>query len=149
VHHYHPSIVFYFFNLNAQYCTLHQSPPELPPSLKTLKVTECNEIHNWPMYLGCNYSDFLQSLPELPSYLETLHVTNCKSLQSLPELPPSLETLKCVWMEKFNRRIHFFKEFKMIHDKIACLDRVFKRRFNFWYFYESFWLTKIVGFQIL
>jgi len=37
----------------------------------------------------------------------------------------------------------------MIHDKIACLDRVFEMRFNFWYFYESFWFTKIVEFQIL
>ena len=36
----------------------------------------------------------------------------------------------------------------MIHDKIVCLDRVFEKRFNFWYFYESFWLTKTEGFQI-
>ena len=43
----------------------------------------------------------------------------------------------------------FFKEFKRIHDKIVCLDRIFEKRFNFWYFYESFWLTKTVGFQIL
>ena len=41
-------------------------------------------------------------------------------------------------MEQFNREIHFFKEFKKIHDKIACLDRIFEREFNFWYFYESF-----------
>lgn len=52
-------------------------------------------------------------------------------------------------MEQFSRRIHFFKEFKRIDDKIACLDRIFERRFNVWYFYESFWLTKTVGFQIL
>jgi len=59
------------------------------------------------------------------------------------------EFVEYVWMEKFNRRIYFFKEFKMIHDKIACLDRVLERRFNFWYFYESFGFTKTVGFQIL
>ena len=52
-------------------------------------------------------------------------------------------------MEQFTGRIHFFKKFKMIHDKIACLDRIFEKRFNFWYFYESFWLTKTMGFQIL
>ena len=32
---------------------------------------------------------------------------------------------------------------------MACLDRVVERIFNFCYFYESFWLTKTVGFQIL
>ena len=29
------------------------------------------------------------------------------------------------------RRIHFFKKFEIIYDKIAYLDRVFERRFNF------------------
>ena len=52
-------------------------------------------------------------------------------------------------MEQFSRGIHFFKKFKMIHDKIVGLDKIFERKFNFWYFYESFWLTKIVRFQIL
>ena len=45
--------------------------------------------------------------------------------------------------------IHFFKKFKMIHNKITCLNRIFERKFNLWYFYELFWLTKIVRFQIL
>ena len=52
-------------------------------------------------------------------------------------------------MKQFSREIHFFKKFKMIHDKIVCLDKSFERRFNFWYFYESFSWTKIVEFQIL
>jgi len=52
-------------------------------------------------------------------------------------------------MEQFSREIHFFKKFKMIQNKITCLDRVFERRFNFWYFYKSFWLTKTMRFQIL
>ena len=34
-------------------------------------------------------------------------------------------------MEQFKRGIHFFKKFKMIHDKIACLDRVFEMKLNF------------------
>ena len=41
-------------------------------------------------------------------------------------------------MEQFNREIHFFKKFKMIYDKIACLDRVFKRKFNFCIFMNHF-----------
>ena len=36
-----------------------------------------------------------------------------------------------LWMLKFGMGIYFFKEFKIIHDKIACLDGVFERRFNF------------------
>ena len=47
-----------------------------------------------------------------------------------------------VRMEQFSKEIHFFKEFKRIHDKITCLDKIFEMRFNFWYFYKSFWLTK-------
>ena len=43
----------------------------------------------------------------------------------------------------------FSRNLKWFMIKIACLDRIFERRFNFWYFYESFWLTKIVRFQIL
>jgi len=39
-------------------------------------------------------------------------------------------------MKQFNREIYFFKEFKIIHDKIVYLDRVFEMKFNFWYFYE-------------
>ena len=46
------------------------------------------------------------------------------------------------------QRIHFFKEFKRIHDKITYLDRIFEMIFNFWYFYELFWSTKIIRFQI-
>jgi len=37
----------------------------------------------------------------------------------------------------------------MIYHKIPCLDRIFERKFNFWYFYESFLLTKTIRFQIL
>jgi len=37
-------------------------------------------------------------------------------------------------MEQFNRGIHFFKKFKMINDKIACFDKIFKKRFNFFIF---------------
>jgi len=36
----------------------------------------------------------------------------------------------------------------MIHDEITYFDKIFERRFNFWYFYKSFWLIKIVRFQI-
>jgi len=56
----------------------------------------------------------------------------------MDEISFCLALLPYVWMEQFSRGIHFFKKFKMIHDKIARLDEVFKRRFNFWYFYESF-----------
>jgi len=60
----------------------------------------------------------------------------CNNHTREKKIPAKL--LSCVWMKQFNRGIHFFKEFKMIHDKIACLDRVFEMRFNLWYFYESF-----------
>jgi len=43
----------------------------------------------------------------------------------------------------------FSRNLKEFYDKIICLDKIFERRFNFWYFYESFWLTKILRFQIL
>ena len=35
-------------------------------------------------------------------------------------------------------RIDFFKEFKKIHDKIACFDRIFEMRFIFGIFMNNF-----------
>jgi len=71
------------------------------------------------------------------------------SLRSLKYLPLKRKSIRCVWMKQFNNKIYFLKKFKMIHDKITCMNKIFEMRFNFWSFYESFWLTKIVRFQIL
>lgn len=43
----------------------------------------------------------------------------------------------------------FFSEFKIIHGKLTCWDRIFDRELKFWHFYKSFLLTKHMRFQIL
>jgi len=46
--------------------------------------------------------------------------------------------LECVWIEYFNKVIHFFEEFRLLCNKMLCLDTKIKKHFKCKHFFEGF-----------
>jgi len=100
--------------------------PDFWLSGKTRTRTHTRSTRVLPVKVGTNSGGYPWVWVFLPCLGGGLRGVGSVVLESVSSsISNRRKHLLCVWMEQFSRRIHFFKEFKIIHDKIACLDKIF------------------------
>jgi Leucine-rich repeat (LRR) protein len=83
--------------LDLDYCTKLQSIPDLPPSLNSLRATDCTALERMP-----NLSNI--------SNLEYLYLANCNKLVEIPGVDKLLKSIREIQMEGCSNLTNAFKQ---------------------------------------